>query len=279
MTNSFPNALIVGPRKSGTSWVHEYLKSRDDVDLPEGVKETFFFDQYHAKGLKWYSSHFKNAKSDALTIEVAPTYFEDPHTPERIQEALGMIPIVVILRDPAVRTHSLYLHLKRYGQIRGGFRKAVQENNLLTGSLYAQRLEHWWQVFGKENVQVLLTKDLADNPEAFTTDLNEFLKLPDIVIPDHLKSKYYEAATSPNYYIAKITNIVAQTLRSMRLYSVVNWLKNTPLKALIFGKPNPNTPKETLSSDDRAWLLENGLRKDLDALEIMLDRSIKDWKI
>jgi hypothetical protein len=47
---SKPDAMVIGPMKAGTTWLYSYLISRGDVCLPEGVKETFFFDRRFNKG-------------------------------------------------------------------------------------------------------------------------------------------------------------------------------------------------------------------------------------
>lgn len=278
MRNEISHSFVVGPRKTGTSWIQEYLKTRGDVTLPAGVKETFFFDQYFKKGLRWYKSHFHPTDGDLIVIEVAPTYFENPKSAARIKDAFYTPQVIVTLRDPARRTFSLYQHLKRYGETRLSFRDAVAENNLIEGSLYAKQLEVWHQNFGADNVRVLFTADLANDPQAFADQISDTLNLPRYALPDALKQKFFEAAESPNYYAARVTNQVAQTLRSLRLYSVVNWLKNTGLKDRIFGKTDAAAPKQQLSHEDRQWLLDTWLRADIQQLEKRLNTDLSDWK-
>ena len=100
---------------AGTTWIYQYLQSRDDICLPYGVKETMFFDKFYCKSLKWYENHFKNIKSVKKIIEVAPTYFHHNLAPERIYGTLGNIPLLFTLRNPANRCYSLFLHMRRYG--------------------------------------------------------------------------------------------------------------------------------------------------------------------
>jgi hypothetical protein len=50
-----PEFIFVGPHKSGTTWIDNYLRSRGDVQLPIAMKETFFFDKLYDNGWDWYS--------------------------------------------------------------------------------------------------------------------------------------------------------------------------------------------------------------------------------
>ena len=34
---TLPTALVIGPMKAGTTWIHEYLAWRGDVCLPGGT--------------------------------------------------------------------------------------------------------------------------------------------------------------------------------------------------------------------------------------------------
>lgn len=45
-----PTALIICPINAEARRVYDYLNWRDDVCLPAGVKETFFFNHYYRRG-------------------------------------------------------------------------------------------------------------------------------------------------------------------------------------------------------------------------------------
>ena len=47
-----PRFLLVGPPRTGTTWLHGVLYHR--ACLPERTKETHFFDMFYHKGLDWY---------------------------------------------------------------------------------------------------------------------------------------------------------------------------------------------------------------------------------
>ena len=80
-----PNFLFIGPQKTGTTWIHEYLRLSGHVVLPRGVKETHFFDKYFDKGVQWYASHFK--EGDRI-VEVGASYFDKSDVPYRVKDVL-----------------------------------------------------------------------------------------------------------------------------------------------------------------------------------------------
>src|SRR4051812_6874199 len=54
-----PSFFVIGPPRTGTSWLHEVLSKR--VSLSHPTKETRFFDKHFDRGLEWYASHYRKA--------------------------------------------------------------------------------------------------------------------------------------------------------------------------------------------------------------------------
>lgn len=274
-----PNALIVGPMKAGTSWLYEYLKSRNDVSVPTGTKETFFFDdRFESKGVDWYLKHFQNAGGPNVTtiIEVAPTYFHGAELPRRVLETLGKIKIVVTLRDPAKRAFSLFQHMRRYGYTKAtDFRQAVQNHpEMLASSRYAECLERWREVMGPENVSVLFMEDLAAEPLNFAADCCHALYIAPPESAAQLPSKVNVASQPRNYYVALAGRLVGDALRSIRLYAVVDMAKRAGLKRLFFGKPQVH--RQSITPEERSWFIDQ-IADDIRHLETILNRDFSDW--
>lgn len=254
--NTLPKALVVGPMKAGTSWVHDYLHVRGDVALPDGVKETFFFDTRYDKGVDWYASHFGHydSSSHRQCVEVAPSYFHCAEAPARIHDTLGEVPLVVTLRDPVRRAWSHYLHLRRYGYTRLPLREAVAAfPEILEASRYKTGLARWEAIFGREHIHVLWQEDLGQSPDVYARQLCKGLGLDFVPLADGSSSKQNEAAMPASATLAAFGDSAAHFLRSYRLYGVVNAAKRVGLKKLFFGRPGAKT-LPTLGSEDAAWL-------------------------
>jgi len=272
-----PSALVIGPQKAGTTWIHHYFESRGDICLPGNVKETMFFDRRFDKGIAWYKKHFVPDGQIRCTIEVAPTYFHYPDVPKRVYETIGKIPIVSTLRDPAERSFSLYLHMRRYGMTRcTSFEEAVEKHPEIIGtSMYATHLKRWFAVFGQENVLVLLQEELKSHQTEYVQRLCEHLGLPFMLPGDELRKRVNMAALPKSPLLAAIGQATADGLRSAGLYSVINLAKGIGLKSLFFGHEGSDVPR--ITPKERAWVV-NRLKLEIEELECMLGIDLSAWK-
>lgn len=269
-----PSALVIGPQKTGTSWLHESLARHGDVELPSGVKETFFFDRNYERGLAWYSKHFPGEPC-RKRIEVAPTYFHAISAPERIKRDLGAIPLVVILRDPAERAYSLYLHMKRRGLAVSGFLEACEQfPEILSSSRYATHIRRWLDAFGRERILTTFYEDLWRDPYGTVSDICAHFGLEPPT--DQLPQPTNLASVPASLKLARTGYRIAESLRSRQLYSLVNAAKALGLKRIFFGSPG-NARSASLSPEERAWFLDQ-ISEEVSQLEVLLDRDLAPWK-
>ncbi len=275
--NTLPGFLVIGPQKSGTTWIYRYLLSRGDICLPDGVKETFFYDRHYRRGAGWYQKHFRPAEHHQFIAEVAPTYFQSEKATERIKETAGSIPLICTFRDPAERTFSHYLHLRRYGMTRLRFREAVQKYpEILSGSNYASHLKRWRNVFGKENVHVVFQQTLADSPARYVAEFCTRTGLVEKPAPEELNKKINAAALPKNAFLASIGQHIADAVRHAGMYGLIEWAKEKGLKDIFFGRPG-EVSVEKLKTEDRQWLMEY-LLPEIEDLEDLLNLDMSDWK-
>lgn len=256
---TLPTAMVVGPMKAGTTWIHEYFLARGDVCLPRQVKETFYFDRYFSKGPKWYSMHFDHYdnRTHRQVIEVAPSLFHSDAAPGRIRETLGEIPIVFTLRDPVRRTWSHYQHLRRYGYTRAPLRDAAREYPaLLTASRYDERIALWRDALPNAPMTNLWLEDLHQTPMEYVSRLCEFAGLDYRDASQYDLSAANAATEAPSFQLARIGRNVANMLRWAGLYGVVNSAKAMGLKALFFGDAGRRPASLQPSQDDLAWIRE-----------------------
>ena len=255
-----PDSLIIGPMKSGTSWIQDYLSQRVDVGLPQGVKETFFFDHRFSKGKKWYASHFicrEQEDAPDKIVEVAPSYFHSLQAPENVYYTLGNIPLIVVLRDPVQRAWSHYLHLLRYGYTREKLPEAtIKYPEILEASRYQSCLVRWYEFFPEESFFFLRLEALLRSPEDFTAELCKALDISFLKPSEQLGgNKSNKAAMPSSFLLAAIANKTAHFLRQYRFYSLVNFAKNLGLKNVFFGNPEARS-LPTMSREDEFWLQE-----------------------
>jgi len=276
-----PQMLVIGPQKSGTTWVHDYLSARGDICLTSGVKEPFFFDRNFQRGITWYAKHYEHYNPDVHSriMEVSPSYFHVAGVPDRVRSTLGAVPVLAILRDPVKRSWSHYLHLLRYGHTNLPLIEAVDAfPEIIEGSLYSDRLSEWARVVGCENVKVVIFEDLVRDPKEFTKEICREMEIPHIDPPAEIStSRSNETAVSPSSAMASIGRKFANQLRSRRFYGVVNFAKNIGLKNIFFGKPGKHAP---VNPTEVEWnYLNDRLLSQLNDMQVYTGKNLHYWKL
>lgn len=128
-------------------------------------KEIRYFSCPNGRSLEWYLDHFKTSRTDIVAAgEFASNYLYERGVAKRIRDALGLIQIVAIVRDPVQRTLSHIKHYIRDGRIAclgatvdsTELRRLVGLHpELLTNSLYFKGLCEFRDVFGEDRLLVL----------------------------------------------------------------------------------------------------------------------------
>lgn len=253
---TLPDGLIIGPMRSGSTWVDRYLRHRGDVGLPEAVKETFFFDKYWQRGVDWYQRRFAagGSRSYAITVEVAPSYFHHPEAPERIRQALGPVPLVITLRDPVERAWSHYIHYRRYGYTRASLKEAAEAfPEILEASRYRTCLQRWRACFPGSCLYVLDFNTLASAPPQYAAQLCGSLGIDPAPVPSSLYRPQHQAGVPYASWLARLGSTVAWRLRERGLYWSVNLAKALGLKRAFFGRPGSAKSLQP-GPEERQWL-------------------------
>jgi hypothetical protein len=184
---TLPNFLIVGAQKAGTTSLHAILAAHPETNMSE-VKEVNYFinNDKFKRGLAFYSSFFED-KDAIATGESSPGYISHPGVAERIKQNLGDIKIIIMLRDPIKRAFSQYWdNRRRMGEwmSEGEIVKHCLEERYLPSrrgyfsrGVYAPQVEHYFSLFGKENVKTIFLEELVSKQETILKDIYSFLSL------------------------------------------------------------------------------------------------------
>jgi hypothetical protein len=275
-TLDLPSFLVVGPPRTGTSWLHEVLS--EHTNLPDPTKETRFFDLHFDRGLPWYLDHFPSAHKGCPRGEVAPTYFRSAHARDRIAQTLPGVKLVFIFRHPVQRLVSLYRLKRAYGQVSWNLEEALERDpELVESSLYATNLRKWQSKFAKEQLSINLYEDLSSNPQAFVDRLTAFLEIPGFQLQESQLGRVYSTTkmTEPRSFLAtRAATAMADWCKARRLDHIVAGVKNSHLMRLFLGggAPFPEIPTETLNRVRTRMLCE------IEELEEILGRDLSHWK-
>ncbi|MEM1268954.1 MAG: sulfotransferase [Bacteroidota bacterium] len=273
-----PTALVVGPQRAGTTWIHNYLLQRGDICLPRGVKETFFFDERYHKGCGWYTHHFRRKPHHSAVVEVGPTYFHSAAAAARIRDTLPGARVICVLRDPAERAFSLWLHLRRYGQTTVGFREAFLTVPILRdSSRYATSLRLWTDQNGGGRVTTLFMSLLKTDRDNYCRRLCEGIGVPFSKPASEFDQRVNAASRPRVQWLANTAQWAANRLRDRRCYGIINAAKKLGAKGLIMGSP-ALLKDTTLKHADRLWVYDR-LASEIDELRELLHdpKEMSEW--
>ena len=99
--------FILGAQKSGTTTLHNLLRSHDRISVPK-IKETHFFshDNIYSNGFNWYIDKFPSSRK--IFCEVDPSYFFFEKAAYRIKSQIDNPKFILIFRRPLERALSHY---------------------------------------------------------------------------------------------------------------------------------------------------------------------------
>ena len=272
-----PSFFIIGPPRTGTSWLHEVLGRH--ALLPSPTKETRFFDNHFDRGLEWYYAHFPPPTDDRLVGEVAPTYFASTAARERIAKTIPHAKVVCIFRNPVERVVSLYRLKRAYGMIPWSFEEAItRDTELLESSKYGANLKAWLRTLGPDQVLATVYDDLRDEPQLYLDGVTDFIGIPRFELAPSQIGRVFtsETMTHPrNYYRTRSATAMAEWLKLRQLDTVVAAVKKSPLLKFVLG----GGPPFTKVSQDLSHKLYEHFRPEVEELEGLLNRDFSAWKL
>lgn len=271
-----PSFFIIGPPRTGTSWLYETLRKR--VLLPSLTKETRFFDAHFNHGVKWYQAHYPAANSTRPMGEVAPTYFASEPARQRIKQLIPRARIICAFRNPAERVFSLYRVKRAYGMIPWSFEEALMLDPELTeSSRYATHLKAWLQAFGTEHVLPTLYDDLRDSPQSYMNRIADFIGIPRFFLSAaEIRSVHSaETMTHPRcYFRTRSATRVADWLKARHFGPVVSAVKRSRVSKFFLG----GGPSFAALSIQLSHMVQELFAREVEELEAMLQRDLSAWK-
>ena len=164
-------------------------------------KEVHYFDLNAEMPRSWYAQHFSGAGPDQQCGEITPFYLFHPEVPKRIKALLPQARLIVLLRDPVERTLSQVFHARERGfeplspgealaieadRLADGNLFSFQKHSYLSRSHYLEQLDRYEALFAPEQLLVLRSEDLFASPAPLWKELQRFLGLSSIQLPDDL---------------------------------------------------------------------------------------------
>ncbi|MGI9070357.1 MAG: sulfotransferase family protein [Bryobacteraceae bacterium] len=314
-SNRVPNFFVVGAPKAGTTSLYQYLAEHPEVYMSPIKEPNFFASEIRPENvseelqervrrdmdalkaylegpmsekrfggmlLEWedYLKLFEKVKEEKAIGEASVLYLWSKTAAGNIFSRIPDAKIVMILRDPAERAFSQYLHNVTNGIIYESFRRHVYAGSRrksekfsigypsLELGLYYEQVKRYLGIFPKENIHILFFEDYRQQPARMLKELFCFLNVDSRFTPDmskrELEPKVPRAVVFAHF---------------LKRYGVWQRLKKlsprvfrSHLRTIAFRKRR----SLVMDSKDRDYLLDY-YRDDILKLSNLLDRDLRHW--
>jgi hypothetical protein len=304
-----PNFFIVGTGKAGTTSLYDYLGQHPEIYMSPVKEPSYFASEIRAahlskpfeqhvrrqsrqlaarlndgrpvKDLGWLAGNwddylrlFQNVRGEKAIGEASPAYLWSRTAAANIHATIPAAKIIMILRDPAERAHSHYLHQVATGLTRQSFRSHLSScertdrsqlsvwHPFLEVGLYSQQVKRYLDVFPSPNIRIYLFEEAWVRPRQFLEGLFTFLGVDAAFRPD-VSRKLLERRTprlrNVHYVLKRSANwVVPERLRER-------------ISKLLYRSGGP-----AMNPQDRRYLVDY-YREDVRLLSSLLNRDLSAW--
>ncbi len=298
---TMPTFLIIGAAKSGTSALWKYLPQHPDIYMSPKKEPHFFayenavpdangprdYTKYAKTNLTAYQALFADVTTEKAIGEAATTSLYIPRAVERIKHYIPQAKFIAMLRQPADRAYSSFMHLIRdRREPVKDFREALKlEHGRIADhwgfmwhytqmGFYYEQVRRFYDNFNREQVRIYLYDEFNTNPLCIIQDIYRFLEVNDDFIPDMSvranmsgvqKSKITEGLITAVFDRPNLLRFIFRKLLSEEK----RWRFTTSVR-------NRNLKQKTLSLNLRCELTQL-FREDILRLQDLLDRDLSHW--
>ncbi|NNE37371.1 MAG: sulfotransferase family 2 domain-containing protein [Gammaproteobacteria bacterium] len=300
-----PNLFIVGAPKCGTTSMDNYLNQHPDIYMSE-EKELHYFGSDIKRypefvcSTERYEAAFSNWRNEKRIGESSTLYLMSRLAAKEIKAYSPDARIIIILRDPidmllSYHVHLYYSHIQNISDFRealaeGEKRRFMQNGNeadidpdKITNTMdlrvyrdavkYTVQVERYFNVFGRENVHVILFDDFKKDIAAVYRDTLKFLGVDDRFEPDfRFLNSSRMVGTKGIWRPPLIARALARKVFSQQQRE---WLVELIFHKLL-GKVDSKKPKELIDNKLRAELRAE-FAPEIERLGILLNRDLSHW--
>jgi hypothetical protein len=301
-----PDFLIIGAGKCGTTSLFMYLKQHPEIFIPS-VKEPNFYGyenmspknfgegladvrhfQESVTSLPAYINLFKDALPTQIKGEMSNTYMYHDQAPERIKHYNPDMKLIAILRQPANRLYSRFLHLARESRLpSGSFSDCLNKdsiwwkrNDLIKEGFYYKNLKRYFDLFPHENIGIYLYEELNEEAPTVLRDIFQFLDVDPGFQPD-LGTRFNQSGIIKNKFLNSIygqQGFVSTSLKALFPPSIVDRLKgNYYVQKIVNDLRGKNLAKPTPDAAIMNWLTREVYAHDIKQLQELIGRDLRHW--
>lgn len=312
-----PNFFLAGVPKAGTTSLYHYLAQHPQIYMSP-IKEPCYFSlefrpgnccdwlrievEHSQRELRAYLAGpmpvrpfggmigdwqdylrlFEGVREEIAIGEASPGYLWSKTAAARIHAKIPQAKLLFMLRNPADRAFSQYLHVLSTGKIKRTFREQIEANlmdrsekfglnyPLLEFGIYSDPLRRYLELFPRKNVCVQLYDDYHSDPSRMFASIFQFLGVEPRFVPD----------TSQRTLQARVPRRPGLA-RSLRKFGILQAGKRLlpsgllpTMRRMVF-RPRE---KMIMSAEDRRFLVDY-YTDDIRQLTGLIDRDLSAWLV
>lgn len=310
-----PNFFIVGTGKAGTTSLHRYLSQHPQIYMSP-VKEPCYFaaeirpanlslaarrhiarqspalpallrDGQPAGPMDWlacdwqaYLRLFHNVEDEVAIGEASAAYLWSETAAANIHAHVPGARVIMILRNPAERAFSQYLHQLTVGLTRASFAEHIQSCMVgghsklgvcypfLEIGLYSRQVKRYLDLFPREQVRIYWYEQFLKDPAKLIQDVFRFLQVDSKFRPDLSHRSLERRAPrciALHYWLTKLS--IRDHLRALVPKGSRAWLRTVSFRQ---GSSIAMRPA------DRRCLVDY-YQEDIRELAALLNRDLSAW--
>jgi hypothetical protein len=310
-----PNFFIVGAGKAGTTSLYSYLRQHPRIYMSPVKEPAYFASEIRADALsepllhhvglqsrelpgvlndggtykpygwiagEWedYERLFQAAREETAIGEASAAYLWSCTAAANIHARLPVARIIMILRDPAERAFSHYLHLLSLGFTGATFRRHLEACALDGGcklsitypfleiGLYYQQVKRFLDLFPRNRIRIYWYEEAWREPAKLLADVFRFLDVDDTFHPDFSRRAHQRRAPRfvDLHYFLKRTGLWYPS-KTLIPASTISRLRRLAFRS---------GPSLMMDPADRRYLIDY-YRDDIQRLSTLLDRDLTSW--
>lgn len=292
------NLFIVGAPKCGTSAMYEYLSQHPAIKMCDKKEPNFFDTDLHYNpqrlSIDEYEKLFHPNNETKYLGEASPWYLYSKTAAQNIFDYNPAAKIIIMLRNPYDMMYSLHSELlyqgceneldfekalqlekaRKQGQIKHEFSSPKESVYYRDLTHYFSQIKRYYDVFGRENVKVLIYDDLKLNSKLIIEDVLKFLGLQSIseidtqiVNPNKTyKIDYFRKMIMlPSGFLKTVVRIIFPS-QKLRIFI-----------AQFVMKQNTKVASRTPLSESLIHSLQNEYKTEIQNIEKLIERDLSFW--
>lgn len=296
-----PDFFIVGAPRCGTTAMYEYLRQHPEIFMPERKEPHFFGSDltvtpkfvYYTRDIQEYCNLFATARNEKRIGEASTLYLKSRRAPAEIKKFSPAAKVIIMLRNPVDVIYSLHSHVVYIGEEEiKDFEGALEAerdrtlglripkgNGLLDSLLYrevvkfSQQVERYFQIFGQDNVHIIIYDDLRDDTLGAYKGTLRFLGISSDFQPE--LGIIYENRRARSKVLQYMWANRPTTVQRYLMDCTPPWLSQGVLKALklVGSRPASRLPMNS----ELQGRLKAEFKPEVERLSQLLGRDLTHW--